>query len=226
MLVADLRARFAQRKLTGGWPSRPITYPSDYDPASNGIVGAIALVSVYLPGVGLGQLHRNAARSWRAMQFVLWGQTGGTAGGKQLTATSSVDTFRPLDVQTAAWNIRMTKTYVAAICTALSKVWNGVRWWLKRGYAQCATPGKSNHGNGLAIDAALWSEVKPGVFRIVALASDPVVWRWMQANAPAFGWYWNVSSESWHLEYTAGDDVPQRVLDTEAMIGPMPAGGV
>lgn len=225
-MLSNLRARIAQRKAAGAWPSRPIRYPSDYSPAANGIITLIALVAVYLPGVGLGQMHRNAARSFRCMQFVLWGQTGGPKGGKQLTATSSVDCFRPLDVQITAWNIRMTRPYNPLTCSTTSKLWNGLQYWLRRGMAMVATPGKSNHGNGLAIDAALWTEVKPGVFKITALAADRVAWAWMQANAPAFGWYWNVKTESWHLEYTAGDEVPQRVLDTEAMIGPMPEGGV
>lgn len=63
-----------------------------------------------------------------------------------------------------------------------------------------ATPGKSNHGLGLAIDMAS---------RINIDGSDEH--RWMEANGPSFGWinpYWaedynpgNGEHEPWHWEY-------------------------
>lgn len=49
-----------------------------------------------------------------------------------------------------------------------------------------ATPGKSNHGWGLAVDADL---------------TDPVKLAWMRENGPRFGWVESVPREPWHWEF-------------------------
>lgn len=222
-----VRSLLTPRKVVSSkWPTRSMRYPSDYNPANNGILMLLTWASVFLPGIGLGQMHPNAARHFRAMQFVLWGQTGANNGGKQLTATSAADCFRSRDVQTTAWYQRMTKPYNPLTCTTKSKLWQGVMWWLRRGMAMVSTPGNSNHGNLLAIDVAVWKEVKPNQFKAMPVAADPVVWAWLLTNAPRYGFYWNVPSESWHLEFVLGDEVTQACLDAENMIGPMPPGGV
>lgn len=222
-----LKNLLTSRKLAGvTMPSRKMRYPASYNPAHNGMIHLLTWVSCFLPGWGLGQMHPNASRSWRCMQFVLWGQTGGYSGGRSLTATSPADCFRPLDMQISAWNQRMTRPYNPVTCTTTKKLWKGVWYWLRRGYAGISTPGNSNHGNLLAIDVGIWTEVKPGVFKVVALQNDPVAFNWMRENAPKYGWFWNVASEKWHIEFCLGDEVPQAVLDAEAMIGPMPVGGV
>jgi len=56
--------------------------------------------------------------------------------------------------------------------------------------ANVLPPGKSEHGNGLAVDITNGSLVGPG---------DPE-WHWLQENAHRFGWY-PISNESWHWEY-------------------------
>ncbi|HLU52314.1 MAG TPA: D-alanyl-D-alanine carboxypeptidase family protein [Acidimicrobiia bacterium] len=56
--------------------------------------------------------------------------------------------------------------------------------------ANVLPPGKSEHGNGLAIDVTNGSLVGPG---------DPE-WHWLNENAHRFGWY-PISNESWHWEY-------------------------
>lgn len=222
-----VRSLLTPRKVVSSkWPTRSMRYPSDYNPKNNGILFLLSWVNVYLPGIGLGQMHPNAARHFRCMQFVLWGQTGGTNGGKQLTATSAADVFRSRDVQTTVWYQRYTRIYNVILTTTNSKIWQGVKWWLKRGMAQAATPGSSNHGNLLAIDAAVWTQLANGQFKALAVANDPIVWGWLFKNAPRYGFYWNVPSESWHLEFVMGDEVTQACLDAEAMIGPMPPGGV
>jgi len=60
-----------------------------------------------------------------------------------------------------------------------------------------ATPGKSNHGWGYAIDFSS------------STYSSSAEWQWLQANANSFGWYnpdWAKSSkyEPWHWEYRSG----------------------
>jgi len=53
-----------------------------------------------------------------------------------------------------------------------------------------ATPGKSNHGWGLAVDADV---------------RDPAALSWMRANAPRFGFVEAVPREPWHWEYRPQD---------------------
>lgn len=52
------------------------------------------------------------------------------------------------------------------------------------GYA--AVPGTSNHGWGLAVDADV---------------RNPDLQRWLQVNAPRFGWVESVPREPWHWEF-------------------------
>ena len=55
------------------------------------------------------------------------------------------------------------------------------------GYA--AVPGTSNHGWGLAVDADV---------------RNPDLQRWLQVNAPRFGWVESVPREPWHWEFRPG----------------------
>jgi LAS superfamily LD-carboxypeptidase LdcB len=55
-----------------------------------------------------------------------------------------------------------------------------------------ARPGYSNHQGGIAVDIATGGESSP-------------VYRWLAANAAAFGFKRTVSSEPWHWEYRPGE---------------------
>ncbi len=67
-----------------------------------------------------------------------------------------------------------------------------------------ATPGKSQHNLGLAVD--------------VHTASDPKRLKWLIANVLKFGFSWEVvPSEPWHIRYTEGDQVPQAVKEWLAL---------
>jgi hypothetical protein len=199
------------------WPSHTLTNPSDVDPSRNGLLLAGELKDVFAPGLGLGKAHHQFARAFRALQFQMWAETG-----QSLTFTSLVDLYRPYAVQETVFRQRCTTKYNPITCQAPSKRkwWNGEWWYLKRLMAQCATPGKSNHGNGMAGDMGYWVEVKPGQFRIMGLNTNSLAAAWALQHFPTFGFYWNVSTEFWHLEFCMGDEIPQRVLDVEAMIGP------
>jgi LAS superfamily LD-carboxypeptidase LdcB len=61
-----------------------------------------------------------------------------------------------------------------------------------------ATPGKSQHNLGIAVD--------------VHSASEPKRLNWLIANVKKFGFSWEVvPSETWHLRYVCGDNIPEAV---------------
>ena len=76
-----------------------------------------------------------------------------------------------------------------------------------------ATPGRSNHGLGLACDFAEERNGKPGVESI-----SPRFHRWLVKNAATFGFIAEVPGEPWHWTYSTGDKLPQAVLDFERRI--------
>lgn len=116
------------------------------------------------------------------------------AFGKPLNLT---DSYRPYSVQERIFRQRFTTARVTGIDP---RWWNGAQWWRLPGTAAAATPGKSNHGWGTAIDWA--SSVNRG---------GSAEQRWMAANAHRFGWVWptwarnpsNHFYEPWHYEATA-----------------------
>lgn len=186
-----------------------ITYPSDVIPESNGLLRPDQLRLSMAPGYGMFALHPLASRAFNVLQFNCWHETG-----QQLTLTSMADGYRNLQRQTAAFLQRMTTEYNPLSCTTITRSWQGKTWWLKKGYAQVAVPGKSNHGWGLAFDAALWVEVK-GAWKVVSVGSNPWLMGWLEQNVLEHGFAWNNRTESWHLEFWPGDNMPQRVLDLE-----------
>jgi LAS superfamily LD-carboxypeptidase LdcB len=78
----------------------------------------------------------------------------------------------------------------------------GVTYFLRKGASPSSTPGKSNHGFGLAIDLGV--EVK-GVLK--ALASEAKALKWMCENAPSFNFFLQSSDpkspefEAWHWQW-------------------------
>jgi hypothetical protein len=180
-------------------------------PLQNGRLGPCDLSSVFLAGIGQGSLHPFTARAWTAISIVCAAETRAT-----LTATSVADTYRSYGQQEAVFLARMLPRYDPVRCTRISRVWNGETWWLRRGMAPVATPGTSNHGYGIAIDAAVWLG---GKIRPVA---GSVAWPWLLGNAESFGFGWELAAESCHIRHTQGDSVTQRVLDVEAFLAPKP----
>lgn len=145
-----------------------------------------------VPGWGTGQrLVAPAARSWRGMV------AAARADGIPLTCTG---TYRPLAEQVALFLARYVP---ASIPGRPSKTWRGTTYWLLPGKASAATPGSSNHGLGLAVDAAVELDGDPEPESI-----DARTLAWLRAHAPAFGWSWELQSEPWHLRYVAGDTLP------------------
>jgi hypothetical protein len=194
---------------------RPITYPTDVDFASNGILRASQLRNSMAPGHGFVQLHPLASRAFDVLQFNCWNETG---QGQQLTVVSLADGYRSLQRQEATFRARYTDRYNPITCTTSTKQWQGKTWWLKRGNAMAASPGTSNHGWGLALDAAWWVETG-GKWAIKAVTSNKLAFGWLEQNVESHGFAWNNRTEAWHLEYAAGDALPERVTNLEHLFG-------
>jgi len=147
-----------------------------------------------------GKLHYLAADAWNAMV------DAAKKDGIELKPTSSGDTYRSYDAQKAGF---LQRYQLQPITNQSTKTFEGKTWYLKKGMAMLATPGKSQHNLGLAVDIHTAGETK----RL----------KWLIANVLKFGFSWEVvPSEPWHIRYTEGDAVPQAVKDW-LLLNPKPA---
>ena len=141
------------------------------------------------PAVGGGKLHWLAAQAWAAMV------AAAKADGVELKPTSSGDTYREYEFQKRGF---LQRYQLEPIPGASTKEFEGKKWYLKKGMAMLATPGKSMHNLGIAVD--------------VHTASEPKRLNWLIANVAKFGFSWEVvPSEPWHLRYVCGDNLPEAV---------------
>ena len=137
-----------------------------------------------------GKLHWLAANAWNAMV------AKAKADGIELKPTSSGDLYRSYESQLASFKQRYVLEPIQGTST---KTFEGKTWYLKKGMAMLATPGKSNHNLGIAVD--------------VHSASEPKRLNWLIANVKDFGFSWEVvPSEPWHLRYVCGDTPPPAVV--------------
>ena len=58
--------------------------------------------------------------------------------------------------------------------------------------APAASPGRSNHQNGMALD--------------ISVGAYPKLLQWLLANGPRYGWHKTVKKEDWHYEYKPATD--------------------
>lgn len=191
-------------------PVVAVNKPADLAKVSNGRLGPCHLKSVYFAGINHRSIHHVAARAWEALVLACLKETG-------LVLSASGSPYRDVQAQTDLFLKRYVKGYNPLICTlADQRVWNGVRYFKRRGVAAVATPSTSNHGWGLAVDAA-WYKQK-ATPSIQGIQSDTKGWEWLRANALRFGWCWETQAEPWHIRYFSGDKIPQAVLDVEAAL--------
>ena len=141
-----------------------------------------------------GKLERCAAAAFEEMA------TAAKADGIMLKSTSSGDTLRSIQQQTAGFQQRYQE---APIAGASTKTWNGKTYYLKPGMAMLATPYDdpanakargSRHLYGIAID--------------IKNANGPIL-QWLLANEVRFGFSHEVlgdangkGAEPWHIRYT------------------------
>jgi hypothetical protein len=163
----------------------PVVLPKDLKGIEPGKLPANLLRAV----PGGGKMHWIAASAWTAMV------EKAKAEGVELKPTSSGDTYRTYESQKSGFLTRYTLDKVDGTST---KTFEGKTWYLKKGMAMLATPGKSQHNLGLAVD--------------VHSASEPKRINWLIANVKEFGFSWEVvPSEPWHLRYVSGDNAPASV---------------
>ena len=137
-----------------------------------------------------GKLHWLAANAWNAMV------AKAKADGVELKPTSSGDLYRSYESQKSAF---LTRYQLEKIEGTSTKTFEGKTWYLKKGMAMLATPGKSMHNLGIAVD--------------VHSASEPKRLNWLIANVKDFGFSWEVvPEEPWHLRYVCGDTPPPAVV--------------
>lgn len=171
-------------------PVVPLVLPADLRGVTNGVLPR----SLLRPIKPSGQLHHFAAESWQRLQEA--------AAHEGLTLVHVGD-YRPIQQQEALFLSRMRNYPNAKRQKQTTRTWRGAIWYLHTG-APVATPGTSNHGLGLAIDAALRVgnttiniDNKPkGAFRSGL--------QFLRKTAPALGWSWELQSEPWHLRYVLG----------------------
>jgi D-alanyl-D-alanine carboxypeptidase/Putative peptidoglycan binding domain len=146
--------------------------------------------SLLRPVPGGGKLHHRAADAWNAMV------AKAKADGLELKPTSSGDLYRSYESQLAGFKSRYVLEPVVGTST---KSFEGKTWYLKKGMAMMATPGKSNHNLGIAVDVSSAGEAK----RL----------NWLIANVKDFGFSWEVvPSEPWHLRLVTGDNPTPAVI--------------
>lgn len=84
----------------------------------------------------------------------------------------------------------------------VTRTWDGKTWYLKPKMSPSSSPGKSNHGLGLAIDLNV---------------TNPKTLDWLCENAPKYGYYLQSDNpaspefEAWHWQYVCGDTTPEAV---------------
>ena len=164
----------------------PIVMPKDL----KGVEPGKLPESLLRPIPGGGKLHWRAADAWNAMV------AKAKADGLVLKPTSSGDLYRSYESQVAGFKQRYVLEPIQGTST---KTFEGKTWYLKKGMAMLATPGKSNHNLGIAVD--------------VHSAGEPKRLNWLIANVKDFGFSWEVvPSEPWHLRYVCGDTPPPAVV--------------
>ena len=189
-------------------PIRRLIMPKDLKGCRNGKLPS----AVLRPIAPSGKMHRAAAVSWAILQEL---------GAKEGLDLVHVGDYRPYGQQLSLFQSRMKPFPDAKRTKQTVRTFNGQKWYLHSG-APVATPGTSNHGWGVAIDAALKLRGKRG--GVVSITTKPRVARrsglqFLLDEAPSLGWSWELQSEPWHIRYVAGDKTPPAVVAHLAKVG-------
>lgn len=187
--------------------------PTDLAGKTNGVLDRSVHVPVIIPGSGTTWMHHLAARAWAVLAARCKAETG--------VVLSSVGVWRPIEVQISGFKRSYLDHFDATLCTTLhQRVWNGVRFYLRRNTLPKAVPGTSEHGWGLAVDVAVWAGG-----RKVAITQSKTAWAWLKAHVIEHGFSWAYPTEGTddpHIQYFAGDKLPPTVIEFEQTQGLTP----
>lgn len=155
-------------------------------------------LELVFPKLGrFGHLAPAAARAWRAME------DAAARAGHRLYATGA---SRPYSDQVALFRQRYDQV---TVWRPGVKRWEGKWWALRKGMATAATPGTSNHGWYIAVDAACVNDAGA----TIPLTAGALAW--LEDHASVYGWGWELKSEPWHIRHLYGDDVTPAVVEHE-----------
>jgi LAS superfamily LD-carboxypeptidase LdcB len=177
------------------YPYIKLVMPPSLAKVPNGKMDAALLAKVKCGG----QMWTTAAKSFNALY------DAALAAGIEL---KNIGDYRPLEPALKLFLDRYSKEDKGRK-PQVTRTYEGVTWYLKPGMAPCSTPGKSNHGWGLAIDLGV--EIKG---KIESLSAHPKMLKWMCTNGPKYGFYLQGSDpksaefEAWHWQYAIADKVP------------------
>lgn len=101
--------------------------------------------------------------------------------------TSAADCYRPYHIQERIFRARYTTSYVTGIDP---RWWNGQQWWRLRGVASAATPGRSNHGWGLAVDVTGLGGFKGLRFIQFGIVARSLGWSNREGASIGEAWHW------------------------------------
>lgn len=154
--------------------------PSDLAGQMNGLLAAKLLKNIDTPTQG--KMHHKAAKAFKCLALAAY------FDGISL---DQVGAYRTLSQQATMFKQRYSLTPQGRNIT---RKMNGQTYYLRDGFAPSSTPGRSNHGWGLAVD-------------ISNCSGDRLTW--LLAHAGKFGFTWEVkngpNAEAWHIVYVAGD---------------------
>jgi len=111
----------------------------------------------------------------------------------------NIGDYRSYEAQKALFEQRYSKRDEGRR-PSVTRTINGETYWLRKGMSPSSTPGRSNHGYGLAIDLG---ERVSG--KTVPLAGKTL--KWMCANAPTYNFFLQSSDpkspefEAWHWQW-------------------------
>lgn len=194
------------------YPVTKVTLPATLKGVSNGKVPGHLLRRIAPRGV----VHVTAARAWDAMR------AHALRDGIDLGVVGSYRTFAD---QLAMFRQRYTRK-VTSSPAKTRRIYDGDVYNLIPGKSPVASPGKSNHGFGIAIDACVRVK-RAGGFVNKHISTDPdgrgpatTGLNWLLKHAGTYGFSWEVASgpnaEAWHIRYHAGNKIPLAVLAYEA----------
>lgn len=184
------------------YPVLPVVMPNELIGAQNGKIDPRLLRNVNPKG----QLYKTAATAFNCLQLAGYFQ------GISINPIGVSECYRTLERQETIFFERYQLTPSGRV-PEITRVYKGRTYYLRAGdVVPCASPGKSNHGYGLAVDIANCYGKTLGW-----LLGDGFI----TSQALRYGFSWEVQSgveaEPWHLRYVCGDALTRDAQEAIAL---------